>query len=63
MMVDIIAFKAKQLKKGSIADMFPKMVQDQNIPVLFNHEIRVSLISQQIVVNKTNHLTAECEEK
>ena len=42
MMIDIIAFKAKQLQRKSIADLFPMMVEDQNIPVLYDFEVNVS---------------------
>ena len=42
MMIDIIAFKAKQLQRKSIADLFPMMVEDQDIPVLYDFEVNVS---------------------
>ena len=42
MIVDIIALKGKQLQKGSIADLFPLMVKEQNVSVVFNFEVTVS---------------------
>ena len=45
MMVDIIAFKAKQLQRKSIADLFPLMVEDQDIPVYYDFEVTVSIVN------------------
>ena len=45
MMVDIIAFKAKQLQRKSIADLFPLMVEDQDIPVYYDFDVTVSIVN------------------
>ena len=40
MIVSLLATSTNQLVDGqSIADLWPKIVEEENIPVIFNHEI------------------------
>ena len=42
--MSVMKFRGRQLANGkAISDLWPKIVEEENIPVEFNHEITVKI--------------------
>ena len=43
-MADIFVNGGLSLKQGALDDIFPKMIEEENIPIKYNFEVEVNLV-------------------
>ena len=49
-LADILARKGKFLKKRAISELFPLLIEDQQVPVKFHYEVTVRILQLAVVL-------------